>query len=304
MISPYQIQPVKSIVTIFAAWKICLLAIALASSLCHDYDTSTSVFFESLYGANASTPLLATRLTRWDAFYFVHAARDGYVYEQEWAFGTGVSLSIRYICNAIRASGFTVEAGLEPLVGIVIAHISHLIAALALYKLTVVISKSQKLAFISSVLSIVSPAGIFLSSPYGESPCSALAFLGVYFFALNYENANNLVKRNVSLVFSGGLFGAATLMRSNGLSYGLLFAIEAVRRGLSFLSQPNVNDLITLAGTVVGGLLLAAGSIVPQAMAWMTYCNVKVEDSRPWCHSTIPSIYSYVQAEYWYVFSY
>lgn len=38
---------------------------------------------------------LVTRFNSWDAIYFVSAAKRGYVYEQEWAFGTGLVVSVR-----------------------------------------------------------------------------------------------------------------------------------------------------------------------------------------------------------------
>jgi GPI mannosyltransferase 2 len=92
-------RPRLALTRAFVAWKSLLLLIAAGGSLGPPYDTSTTLiqsqprpttFWES--------PLeLATRLTRWDAIYFVQSARRGYVYEQEWAFGRGLPTIIGWI---------------------------------------------------------------------------------------------------------------------------------------------------------------------------------------------------------------
>lgn len=299
----HQLRPLQTLLILFTTWKSLLLLLALLTNLASDYDTSTSLLFAQLYGPNVSLPLLTTRLTRWDAIYYVRAARHGYVYEQEWAFGAGVSRSISYISNLIRASGLPLNDGVEPLVGIALSHVYHLLAVVMLYKLTLLVSRNAKTAFVSAFLCIITPGGAFLSSPYGESPFSGLAFTGIYLFAWNYAHAGNCVSKSVALTLSGAFIGLATTCRSNGLSYGILFAVEAVRGGLEFLSGPSLDGVVTLAGTIMGGILVAAGIVVPQVAAYLRYCTGEAEGSRPWCTQTIPSIYSFVQAEYWYVTS-
>lgn len=276
-----------------------LLAIALGSSFSQAYDTSTSILFEHLYGSSptiAST--FATRLSRWDAIYFIHAAKEGYVYEQEWAFGTGLSLSIRSITHLLKIAGVESQ-GLEPLVGIVLANTSHLMASLVLYKLTNILIRDATISFLSSILCIISPGGLFLSSPGPESPFSFLAFLGTLIFALRYQPGQSVVRKSSFVVLSGAIFGLATTFRSNGLAYGLLFAVDAVQTGLGFLQKPAIPSMFLTGATVLGGLLVASGSILPQAVAWSTYCQPDSDIWRPWCSNTVPSIYTFVQAEYW-----
>lgn len=301
MVSPmaYQTCRCRTLISIFIAWKAVLLAIALGSSFSQAYDTSTSILFEHLYGSSptiAST--FATRLSRWDAIYFIHAAKEGYVYEQEWAFGTGLSLSIRSITHLLKIAGVESQ-GLEPLVGIVLANTSHLMASLVLYKLTNILIRDATISFLSSILCIISPGGLFLSSPGPESPFSFLAFLGTLIFALRYQPGQSDVRKSSFVVLSGAIFGFATTFRSNGLAYGLLFAVDAVQTGLGFLQKPAIPSMFLTGATLLGGLLVASGSILPQAVAWSTYCQPDSDIWRPWCSNTVPSIYTFVQAEYW-----
>lgn len=104
-------RPIQTLLVAFAAWKTCLLAIAVGSCLVGAaYDTSASLAVGATVGvgpsfaptANNSTSTtaattLVTRLTSWDAIYFTQVARRGYLFEQEWAFGTGLPLVIFYL---------------------------------------------------------------------------------------------------------------------------------------------------------------------------------------------------------------
>lgn len=294
-------RPLRSLTIVFLAWKLCLLAVALGTVLGIDYDTSTSLFFQRLYGKNAAVAVLAERLTRWDAIYYMRSARQGYyVYEQDWAFGAGLPVVIRSILECLSRVGLEASPATEPVLAIMIAHGSHFVAVLTLYKLTTVIFKDQKMAFLAATLHVISPAGLFLSAPYSESPCACLCFIGVLLFATGLKYPRGGFKRNI-LVIAAGLFcGVATAFRSNGLSYGVLFAMDLADCLLDFMKEPRVHVVFRAASTVIGGLSVAAGGVVPQAIAWKRYCwEVDGAELRPWCSRSIPSIYTFVQEHYW-----
>lgn len=172
-------------------------------------------------------------------------------------------------------------------------------AALILYKLTNILTRDATISFLSPILCIISPGGLFLSSPGPESPFSFLSFLGILIFALRYQPGQSVVKKSLFVVLSGAIFGISATFRSNGLAYGLLFAVDAVQTGLGFLQKPAVSSMFHTGATVLGGLLVASGSVLPQAVAWSTYCQPESGIWRPWCSKTMPSIYTFVQAEYW-----
>ncbi|KFA75769.1 hypothetical protein S40288_07905 [Stachybotrys chartarum IBT 40288] len=300
-ILPHQTHPRLALAAAFAAWKSLLLAIALGTALAADYDTSTSVFFDVVYGAGARVPALAHRLTRWDALYFVHAAHRGYVYEQEWAFGTGLPMVVRAVLGAARVLGVPLDGVSEPVTAIAIAHISHLGAVLALYELTILLFQNRRLAFVASVLHVISPAGLFLSAPYAESPFACLSFLGLLLFALSIQNGADGMTRHVTQVAAGAIFGLTTLLRSNGVLNGLLFAVEAVHCLLAFVKRPGFHQVLHLVAPILGGLLVAAGFVAPQAVAWTIYCgtDIRTVETRAWCTRLVPSIYGFVQEHYW-----
>ena len=189
----------------FIAWKALILLLSLGALVGPDYDTSTSLLFSLLRSSSSSSSssppsslgaTLAARLTRWDAIYFVHGARAGYVYEQEWAFSPTLALALRWVAGRTRVL-LAIPAGegehLEALAGVALAHASHGVAVFAVYRLTLLLSGSNKrLALLAGLLCVVSPAGVFLSAPYAEAPFSALSFVAVWALAAGYQRARGI----------------------------------------------------------------------------------------------------------------
>lgn len=83
-------HPVRSLTIFFLLWK-ALLFLVIVACPGPGYDTSTALLPTGAASATtgerpSSIPL---RFVRWDSIYFVHIAENGYVFEQEWAFGYG-----------------------------------------------------------------------------------------------------------------------------------------------------------------------------------------------------------------------
>ena len=203
------------------------------------------------------------------------------------------------------------------LVGVLISTLSHLVAVIALYHLTNKVVRSpetikRKVAFAASCLHIISPAGMFLSAPYGESTFAAFSFAGALCYTLSIQarlqqegNIPNQFRPEgkvmmivVWTVLSGLCIGISTIMRSNGILGGLLFASDALNgiRQPAYLFQDR-RAVVTFAATVCAGMLVGIGFAAPQVVAYMEYCTGG--NTRPWCMKAIPSIYSWVQSHYW-----
>jgi len=238
---------------------------------------------------------VSQKLTRWDAIYFTKVAERGYVFEQEWAWGWGWIKLISLVTHALRKVAIIKAATIESLAGILIAHVSHGLSALVLYHLTnhifskVSTHRGKKLALITSLLHVFSPAGLFLSAPYTESTFALLSFSGYYVFIRSSGEPN--VRKDIGLVLAGLLFGLSTSVRSNGLLNGILFAEEATRALLSL-------KIRRLLAAGLGGAFVGIGFLLPQVIAYQHFC-VGASDDREWCSRTIPSIYTFVQSNYW-----
>ncbi|KAI0899007.1 glycosyltransferase family 76 protein [Annulohypoxylon nitens] len=287
-------HPVQSFLVTFLAWKTLLLAIAVGSNVGSAYDTSTTLLSPEIASSHESIFDVATKLTRWDSIYFIQASRRGYLFEQEWAFGSGLPTVISFFIQALSSIGVQAHGSLEPAVGILVAHTSHFFSVLALYQLGLVVCKDQRLSFIASLLHILSPAGLFLSAPYAESTFALLSFAGYLFFAKGLLGPKRTLAHDVSLVASGMWFGFASTFRSNGILNGIPFA-AALAQELTTL--PTLVSIRRRCALLVGGLAIAVGFVAPQLSAYQTFCSI--QSSRPWCTSGARSIYSFVQERYW-----
>ncbi|KAI0477609.1 glycosyltransferase family 76 protein [Xylariaceae sp. FL0804] len=316
MLSTAPARPLRTLVGAFLVWKAFLLAVAVGAGAAGPaYDTSSTLLALAPSPGAAATAAdssrealldLGTRLTRWDAIYFVQAARRGgrYLFEQEWAFGGALPTVISHLARALERLGARPDAGSEALAGIVIAHVSHLLSVLVLHQLGLVVWRAPRLALVAALLHLVSPAGIFLSAPYNESPYALLSFLGYLLFAKGVlgeegrRSAAAAAAHDASLVAAGLCFGLAVLFRSNGLLNGVLFAGELGREILrSRFSWSSVRRQLVL---VVGGSAVAAGFLLPQVVAYRTFClGTSSDETRSWCTRRLPSIYSFVQEHYW-----
>ena len=159
-----------------------------------------------------------------------------------------------------------------------------------------------KFAFLAALLHVVSPAGIFLSAPYAESPFASLNFLGCYFYLKVYDDraTGKGLGRDLSRLASGLLFGIATTFRGNGLLSGCVFAYDASVIAWTMLSSQDIlNHLHEFIVTIAAGSMVALGSLTPQLLAFSQYCLEASEETRPWCRHWIPSVYTWVQSHYW-----
>lgn len=192
------------------------------------------------------------------------------------------------------------------MVGVVLSHVAHYLSVLALYRLSANIfghatATQHLICFLSAALHIISPAGAFLSAPYGESIVSVLNMTGFYLYSssLIAERNGATRLRDIRVLTSAVLFAAATMVRSNGILSGFLFAYDAAVLAWKILTKgPTLHTIVRLAVIIVGGCIVGSGMIIPQFLAYRMYC-LSESDLRPWCEWTLPSIYGWVQNHYW-----
>lgn len=276
----------------FVTWKSLILLLARCAPG-DGYDTSTLLL--------PST----SKLTRWDAIYFVEKARHGDIFEQEWAFGKGLSTLLGF------TSGHSLDTTITA--GILLSHIAHYTAVIILWKIASLLNTgiqgrarlSEPLPFIAACLHIISPAGVFLSAPYTESLFACLNMLGFWLYTIAHHDLSEhrLLVQLCLIIAAGFTFGCATVIRSNGVLSGLPFLIDAL-----FLTRKVLMDLrrgsiparrsALLTSTIIAGCCIGAGLLLPQYLAWKEYCENN-SSARPWCQQRLPLIYSFVQTHYW-----
>jgi phosphatidylinositol glycan class V len=193
------------------------------------------------------------------------------------------------------------------LAGVAVSNLCHFLSVLVLYRLlTVSLGSRQRyqIAFVGAVLHVLSPASLFLSAPYAEAPFSLLNLTGMLHYALSKEKARDGVpsaREDAYKLSSGIFFGAATLMRSNGLLSGLVLLYDVARYLPQLVSMRlTAHDVRRIIVTCVAGGFVALGFVWPQYLAYAEFCTVDDGlESRPWCTRSLPSIYSWVQSHYW-----
>lgn len=181
---------------------------------------------------------------------------------------------------------------------------AHLLSVLTLFVLTLAVfpGSSADFALKASLLHVISPAGLFLSAPFAESSCALLSFLGMLAFARSRAGpASTTTWAQDQLVLLAGLvFGIAATFRSNAILNGLLLLAEAFRTLYSLIYDFHLTKVRRLLVTGLAGLFVAAGFLLPQYLAYREYCTPSNLQPREWCERTLPSIYTFVQAHYWY----
>lgn len=206
---------------------------------------------------------------------------------------------------ALQALGANLT-GAEPLVGVIVSNTCHLLSALLLYQLGTHVWKDARWALVAALLHVLSPAGLFLSAPYAESAFSLFSVSG-WLLLVKSCGAPSLstLSRDALTISAGVIFGIATYFRTNGLLNGAPFAFEfllTLYKVVEDLDQRRTPDYIRRLFVLgVSGVSVAAGSVVPQVLAYQIYCAASPESSgiRPWCSNLVPSIYNYVQRQYW-----
>jgi len=182
--------------------------------------------------------------------------------------------------------------------------LAHYLSVLALYKLSANVfgretSTQRLICFLSAALHIIAPAGAFLSAPYPEPIFSFLNIFGLYLYSSSFldDGAGRKLPRDAKLLGAAVSFAVATTVRSNGILSGFLFAYDAIwQLRMVLLHGLSWNVVVRLGVIVLGGCVVALGMVLPQWVAYTTYCTT---DSRPWCQWTLPSIYGWVQKQYW-----
>ena len=193
---------------------------------------------------------------KWDSVYFMDIAKNGYRFEHELAFYPGLPVLIRAL-------------GLVPYAELVIPTLFYVLNTIVLYYLTLSVGYDKSFARRAVNVFIMSPATVFFTAPYTESPFCFFSFLGMLLWQKEMYLASSLS------------FFLASFFRSNGIVNAGFFLYNMIR--LNYRAKRKAS------------VLLFVVPIIPSVL-FAVYANKRFCPGLEWCGS---SPYAYVQKRYW-----
>ena len=233
---------------------------------------------------NAVLPMI-----RWDAIHMLVIAKYGYVAELQFAFFPLLPMVSRFSAFFFYdRCGFKKFLSIEPLIAIlalIFTNTCHYLATIYIFKLTRLLFKSYKFARITALLFLFNAASVQLSSMYTEAPFAFFTLVGLYCL---YSKKSFIA----SLCFA-----LASTTRSNGIVLIGFFTYDLLQKII--FDDLCINQIIkkTVLSSIYS-LISLSGFLAFQFYGYSKFCLID-NPVRPWCKSTIPSIYSFVQNEYW-----
>jgi len=243
---------------------------------------------------SALSPLL-----RWDALHFLSVARDGYLVEKQHAWFPLLPATLSAIARPLAAL-----LGLCPSTALLLSALllNCLLLPLSLpplYRLSLLVSSSQHLSYLSCVCWLLCPSAVFLlCGGYTELLYACCVFWGLWLCATD------------RLLLSSCVLCLAASTRSNGALlciFPVVRCIEhAYRQWQDGLAGRWLQVLIGWTVTAAAcTLLIVAPSFLFSHLSSLPYCTpTRTTTNQPlpaYCSTWLPSMYGYVQSTYWHV---
>ncbi|KAF9218399.1 mannosyltransferase [Gyrodon lividus] len=257
--------------------------ITLATSLLTLFDSSPRLILSD------AVPPWTSSLLRWDAFHFAHVAKEGHLYEHEWAFFPALPFVMHASGSLLSSIGFESSSqdwAAMLLGGAILAAVCD--STRVFYRLSLHHLRSPSAAFLATALSLLpsSPATLRFAS-YNEP----------FFTYFSYQGM--LACARSQWLSASVWFALASTFRSNGILlcgfivWGMVVVpCLAARR-----------DLLTPSRLLYCTVLVAI-PLMPfihhNYKGYTLFCAASTEGLPDWCKKGLfPSIYSHVQLKYW-----
>ncbi|CAJ1444693.1 unnamed protein product [Effrenium voratum] len=243
-------------------------------------------------------PWLLRAFTRWDASHFLNLATYGYRQEKDLAFFPLLPLVMHCLARLLQGI-FTWDVSVV-VAGLLITNACFVLSAWLLFRLSLLVLKEHALALNAVWIFCITPANVFFSSVYTESPFAACTLGGLLLLQLDRFYASAVI------------FGLGASLRSNGILNAGFLAHYVL---LACLKQPKAELVRTCFHGILRlsvGLALALTPFVTfQAYTVWRVCFDQSEEcdasdgaaavAPEICQQVIPNAYSYIQAKYWQV---
>lgn len=251
-----------------------------------DYDTSSLL---RVHCSGAPFPLASSAykvdrkesLLVWDTQHLVHIAKCGYQYEHQFAFYPMIPGLLSLARTPVGFEEWALSYGLF------LSFCAGVLSVVVFHRLSTAVLQQPRLAALATILFVLQPATVFHTALYTESLFTLLHFCSLY----SLYCCQNLLPATLFV-------GLSSAVRSNGVvNCGYLLHFCLVR----YFESPHLDQGVMWL--LKGALATAAGaapSLLFQAYGYTTFCsNPAQNDTRPWCQSTLPTIYTFVQKTYW-----
>ena len=208
--------------------RLSLLALCLlTSSLFPAYDGSTPLFFTSSCTSAADRLVIGSLspFLRWDALHLLTVARDGYELEKQHAFFPLFPHLVSALSRLPSAVLPLCPSTSLLLTATLLNQLLFFLCIPLLYSLVLRLSCPPRIAFLSTLFFVLSPASVFLLAPYSETLYATLTFAGGLLFASSY------------LLPSCILFALCAATRSNGALHAVFPLCDGANVALSWWQQ-------------------------------------------------------------------
>lgn len=268
-------------------------------------------------------------MKRWDAQYFIHIAQFGYTYENCLPFFPLFPLVVRYVAcglNSLFGSWLNFHSTL--LISATLLNVVMFIkSADVLHRLSLRVLRSECRAYKAVVLYCVNPASIFFTAPYSETLFAWMSFYTMYkctenetFRFANIDIMSSLPTGFTMITRSNGTVNLGFILYTSFKNIiertlpEIMYKYRTLKHKiiLPFLLLPLFTSFISITLTVIIALLpflmvqtynyvkycIHSDHNLPEFLSNTDYVLPGTAES-PWCNSTLPLSYSYVQSHYW-----
>ncbi|KAI5960342.1 GPI18 [Candida pseudojiufengensis] len=251
------------------------------------FDTSSDLLIPKEQYNSITTEIL-NKLITWDSVYFNDIFINDIKYEHQFVFCPGWLNLIKLI--PIGSTYYS-----KQILSIIISNICHFTSVITLYFILNNIFKNSKLSYLSSLMMIFSPAGIFLTTNYSENLCNLLTLLTLlcYYKSIDFNNittrSNKRINNTLLYVLSGIICAYGFTVRANTLLLGILYLFDLY----DFLVVDE--NLYKSLLPIFTGSILGFTFIGENLYHYLLFCPSRGE----WCENYFPSLFQFAQDHYW-----
>eukprot|EP01107_Rhizomastix_libera_P010880 TRINITY_DN28210_c0_g1_i1.p1 TRINITY_DN28210_c0_g1~~TRINITY_DN28210_c0_g1_i1.p1 ORF type:complete len:464 (+),score=53.93 TRINITY_DN28210_c0_g1_i1:3-1394(+) len=287
---------------------ILLLGVVLSHVL-RPYDTCDTLWDTPAAGVGGVVRGVLAVFSHWDSVFFLSIAARGYAHENAHAFFPLLPTATAAIASVLRIvlPEFLIDShSLLMLSGFLFTNFCYVLSAYFLEKLTLSVFGKEKTDFAEKVVSVylITPANVFMSAIYTESPFALFVFAGCYFLECR--------KYWVSMM----MFTLSAATRGNGIICCGFLIFEAINRFFPIANkfypsnEAKVKEILKhWIFTLLRMSIIVIPYIMVQRIGAKTFCQIYQKQNEinssvsipEFCSSKsfIPGHYGFIQSKYW-----